>query len=227
MPTVTVPKAIDAGLRNIKANFWPFILIILILGIVDSIGNGPAVRRGMETNNWWMFTPMSGGFLSFVIGMLIKPVLDYGANLVFIRGNRGEEVDVREIITGFDSKDLYIDIVLTNILIIVCVVGGLIFLVLPGIYIACRTLLAPYLVIDKGLAPQQALKASWELMRDFWPLVILLGIVAIIMFIGGLILLVVGLIPAFAWIKAMFADFYQQVIDAHDEDFLRSLDIEP
>lgn len=226
-PTVSVARAISDGLRNLKANFWPFILIIIILAILDSIGNGPVFRDGVREGNWHFGGHWNGGALAFFIGVFIKPVFDFGAKLIMVHTNRGEPVDVREIVTGFDARNLYIDIILTNIMIVVMMLLGFICLVLPGIYIACRVVLAPYLVIDKGLAPKQAVKASWELMRDFWPSVILLGITAFFMMVGGLILLIVGIFPAVAWIKAMLAAFYQQVIDVHSEEFLLSLDIEP
>ena len=157
----------------------------------------------------------------------IKPVFDYGANLQFVKGNRGEEVEVRDIADGFSSKELYIDIILTNLIVLVSIILGFICLVFPGIYIFCRLVLSSYLVIDKGLAPKQAASASWQLMRDDWPKVILLGLVSIGMCIIGILLLFVGIFPAIVWIKSMFASFYQQIIDSHDEEFLLSLDIEP
>lgn len=60
---------------------------------------------------------------------------------------------------------------------------------------------------------------------NLWPKVI--GMALASMAITGLFLFFVGIIPALAWIQGMFADFFQQVIEAHDEDFLRYLDIEP
>lgn len=226
-PTVSVSEAISNGLNNLKVNFWPFMLIIIILGILDSIGNGPAFRdnvvgAGEQVGGQW-----NKGALAFFIGVFIKPVFDYGSKLIMVRTNRGESLNMRDIVEGFDSRELYIDIILTNIMVVVMVIIGFICLVLPGIYVGCRIFLAPYLVIDKGLAPRQAIGASWELTRDFWPNVLGLGIIAFLMMIGGLVLLIVGMIPAFAWIKAMFAAFYQQVLDVHSEEFLLSLDIEP
>lgn len=226
MPIVTVSKAIDDGLRILKAWFWPCILIVIILAILDSLGQGSAVRENIGDGNWWVSTPTSG-FLAFIITVLVKPVFDAGSKLIFVSTLRGDDMDVKDIVNGFDSRELYIDIVLANLLVWICIILGLICLVIPGIYVACRSILTPYLVIDKGLGPREAFAASWELMRDFWPKVIALALVAMLMCIGGFILLFIGIFPAVAWIKGMFASFYQQVIDAHDEDFLRSLDIEP
>ena len=225
--TVSVGTAINDGLRNLKANFWPYILLIVILGILDSLGNGPAFREGFTGGRWQFGHSWNGGLLAFAVAIFIKPVFDFGTKMIMVRANRGEFADVKDVIEGFDSRDLYIDIVLSNIIVMVAVLLGFICLVLPGIYIGCRLVLVPYLVMDKGLGPRQAINASWELMRDFWPRVIPLALMAFVMMIGGLILLIVGMIPAFAWIKAMFASFYQQVIDVHSEEFLLSLDIAP
>tara|TARA_B110000305_G_C19389410_1_gene613993 strand:- start:1073 stop:1318 length:246 start_codon:yes stop_codon:yes gene_type:complete len=81
--------------------------------------------------------------------------------------------------------------------------------------------------MDRGLALKQTASVSWELMCVDWPEVILLGLVSIGMCIIGILLLFFGIFPAIVWIKSMFASFYQQIIDSHDEKFLLSLDIEP
>lgn len=228
MPSVTISRAISDGLRILKEYFWPGILIVIILFILDSFGQGSVVRSGFYSPGWWMDEDQtSGGFLAFIIAVLIKPVFDAGSNLVFLQALRGEGMEVKDVARGFDTRELYIDIILANLLVWVCIILGLICFILPGIYVACRSILTPYLVIDKGLGPREAFNASWELMRDFWFNVIWLGIIAACMCIVSLMLLFVGIFPAVGWIKGMFASFYQQVIDVHDEEFLRSLDIEP
>jgi len=227
VPTVSIGKALNEGFANLKANFWPFILIVVILGILDSFGKGSVVSQSIDAEHWVSFSDGNGGLLAALVGIFIKPVFDFGADLLFVKGNRKELFEFREISKGFDSKDLYIDIIIANLMLFVIIVLGFIALILPGIYIACRSILMPYLVIDKGLQPRQALNASWELMRDFWLHVVLLFIIALFLCIFGLALLVIGIFPALALIHAMFASFYQQIIDYHDEEFLLSLGIEP
>lgn len=225
--TVSVPVAIEDGLANLKANFWTYILIIIVLGILDSLGTGPAFRQGLGNTGFEFGTPGSGGFLSVVVAIFIKPVFDFSAKMIFLGGVRGEPTDLKDIARGFNSKAKFIDIILTNILIMLMLIAGFVCLVIPGIFIACRVVLAPYLVMDKGLAPKAAISASWELTRDFWFQALVLGLVSGLMFVVGMVLLLVGMIPAFAWIKSMFACFYQQVLDVHSEEFLLSLDISP
>ena len=218
---VSFGRAFEEGLQNLKVNFWPCILVIIILAIVESFSNGAFIGNGKIWN------PASAGMLAFLVSTFIKPIFDYGAKLTFVRVNRGESMDAGCLVEGFRSRHLYIDIILTNAILIMIILLGFIALILPGIYILCRTVLAPYLVINKGLGPKQAVSASWELMRDFWPQVIVMGIISSFLFLVGLVAFIVGIFPAFAWIKAMFASFYQQVIDVHDEEFLDSMGIEP
>lgn len=46
MPSVTISRAISVGLRILKEYFWPCILIVIILFILDSFGQGSVVRSG-------------------------------------------------------------------------------------------------------------------------------------------------------------------------------------
>lgn len=227
VPTVSIGKALDEGFANLKANFWPFILIIVILGILDSFGKGPLVQQSVDIDQWTGMTGPSKSLLAVLVGFFIKPVFDFGADLLFVRGNRKQSFEFREIVKGLDSKALYIDIILTNLMLLTIIILGFIALVLPGIYIACRSVLTPYLVIDKGLQPRQALNASWELMRDFWFHVIFIVLIAVMLCVIGLCLFIVGIFPAIALVHGMFASFYQQIIDYHDEEFLMSLGVEP
>ncbi len=224
-PPISVTSCFDQGLANLKANFWAYILVVIILGILDSIGNGPGFSQSMGVHFWFDSESSGNGLLSLLVGVFIKPVFDFGANLLFLRGHRGQDVEVKTIADGFTARQRYIDIIVTNLMVFLMLIAGFICLVLPGIYIACRTILTSYLVMDKGLAPRQAISASWELMRDYWLQGLLLFLISGLILCVGLLLLVVGLIPAFALVKAMFAAFYQKIIDVHEEEFLRSLDI--
>jgi len=80
--------------------------------------------------------------------------------------------------------------VLTGLLMGLCVLGGFILLVLPGIYIAVRLSFATYVVADTGAKPKDALRESWALTKGkFWALVrysaivVFFALITIILFI--------------------------------------------
>jgi uncharacterized membrane protein len=95
-------------------------------------------------------------------------------------------------------KDLFyykpiINYFLASLLTGLIVIGGLILLIIPGIYFAFRLKFAAYLVIDKNLGPVEAIKKSWKMTKgNVWNLFffgILLGLINIL----GFICLLVGL----------------------------------
>jgi uncharacterized membrane protein len=73
------------------------------------------------------------------------------------------------------------------------IVGGLILLIIPGIFFALRLQFTCYLIVDKNLGPVEAVKTSWKITKgNTWNLFffgILLGLINIL----GFLCLIVGL----------------------------------
>jgi len=95
-------------------------------------------------------------------------------------------------------KDLFyyqpiVSYFLTALLTGLIVLGGLLLLIIPGIFFGIRLKYATYLVIDKNLGPLEAIKGSWKITRgNVWNLFflsILLGLINLL----GLLCLVIGL----------------------------------
>ncbi len=97
-------------------------------------------------------------------------------------------------------------------------------LIIPGIIVACRLAFVSYLVMDKGYDPITAVETSWKLTRGHGWTIFFLGLTSIFIFIGGLILVIVGIFPALIWIKASFASLYQSVLEETDEDFFLQIE---
>ena len=83
---------------------------------------------------------------------------------------------------------------LTSLLVSAIGIAGILLFVIPGIIAAILLLFAPYLVIDRGLGPIDAIKTSFEKTKEhFWALLLLL-VAIILLNIAGALLLGVGLI---------------------------------
>jgi len=65
---VSFGRAFEEGLQNLKVNFWPCILVIIILAIVESFSNGAFIGNGKIWN------PASAGMLAFLVSTFIKPI---------------------------------------------------------------------------------------------------------------------------------------------------------
>jgi uncharacterized membrane protein len=81
-----------------------------------------------------------------------------------------------------------------------------------GDYFACRLAFVPYLVMDKKLDPIKAVEESWRLTRGYGWRIFGMALLAIPIAILGLVMLVVGIIPAIIWITAAFAGMYHAVM---------------
>src|SRR3989344_1309571 len=82
----------------------------------------------------------------------------------------------------------------TSILITIIELIGFALLVIPGIIASVLLMFAPFLVIDRGLSPFAAVKASFVINKEHFWAVFLLMLAAIAANIIGLILLGVGLL---------------------------------
>ncbi len=73
---------------------------------------------------------------------------------------------------------------------------GLLCFVIPGIYLAIRWMFAELLVIDKGMRPMEALKASSEMTEGVRGKLFLYALVSILLMLAGLLALVIGAVVA-------------------------------
>lgn len=215
-----------------KKYFLPLFLILLIVGVANmptSFINDNSNRAGhkvefknMEECNFEAFIesasenhePLSPGMILLkIFGLayllfVVNPI-NYGAAFLRLKAVRQQKFEVKEI---FDVFKNYLNVILAALLSMSIIVIGFIFLIVPGIVFACRLAFVPYLVMDKKLDPVKAVEESWRLTKGYGWRIFGMGLLTIPIFIAGLLLLIVGLIPAFIWITAAFASMYHAVM---------------
>jgi len=158
---------------------------------------------------------MDGGFLVFIFvlfgavySLAIMPIT-YGIDYVYLKLVRGEKFEVADVFKGF--KDNYLEVILSGLLVFAIVAGGFILLIIPGIIFACKLVFVPYIVMDKQMDAISAVKKSWDMTTGHTLTIFLMFLLAIPIFILGLICLIVGVVPAAMWISSAFASFYHSV----------------
>jgi uncharacterized membrane protein len=151
------------------------------------------------------------GLIGTAFFFLVLPVINWGANLIFLQAVRNEKPQLELLIAGF--KNNYLKIVLANLLAVSLIMLGFVALIIPGIIIACRLAFVSYLVMDKNLDPIEAVEESWRMTRGYGWTIFGMAILSIFIAIGGLIALIVGIFFAIIWINASFATIYQSVLN--------------
>jgi uncharacterized membrane protein len=219
------------GWRVMTDNFLRLFLVILILAIVaapfkmfdfkinmSDLHNLPW-SLGHHFGHDWSSLPFLGavgifaaffGLLMMLYSFLVKPVFEYGGNMIFVQAVRKIKPDFEYLIKGFMEN--YLHIILANLLVFALVVLGIFALIIPGIIIGCRLAFVSYIVMDKKLDPIEAVELSWKLTRGHGWQIFLMGFVSIFIIFFGLLMLIVGIFPAIMWVCSSFAALYESVL---------------
>lgn len=207
-PQVNAPTwsgSLSYGWETMKSNFLPLFLIVIVIIILDI---------PLQVLDEEKFDGFSLNVILQTLGLaywlFFLPVILFSADWLFIQAVRREKLDLKQIVIGFGN---YLNIVLTHLLVTALVGIALIALIIPGIIVGCRLAFVSFLVMDKGLDPIAAVETSWKMTRGYGWKIFFLGFTSIFIFILGLALLLVGVIPAVMWIKASFASLYQAVLE--------------
>ncbi len=201
----SVSNSLSTGWKKMMEQFLPLLLIVIICAILQ----GPtAVIKGD-----WDFNMLKLLFLPVALayGFLFWPVIDYGADYLFIKAVRSQKVEIEGLVEGFRTK--YLQIIIANLLVFALVGMGIIMLIIPGIIIACRLAFVSYLVMDKNMEAMAAVEESWRMTRGYGWKIFFLAIVSFFLVIAGLLMMIVGVFIAAMWISASFASLYQSVLD--------------
>jgi uncharacterized membrane protein len=130
-----------------------------------------------------------------VVVVLINALLTYGNILASIKAARGEKPSVVDLFRPFKR----IATVIFSALLLGIIIGiASLFLVIPGIYLAIRFALVPFLIVDQKIGVFDALHKSWEMTEgNFWKIfslglvimliaIVLVAIFFVIVTSGGL-----------------------------------------
>lgn len=212
IPKATTRGSYGYGWQQLKKYFIYFLVITLIVGIAD-LPFSKASEMEWENSPFTYFLQMLG----MAYAILFLPVIKYGADLLILRGIRNEELEWGELVIGF--KKNYINIVLAHLITISVIIIGFIFLIIPGIIIACRLAFVSYLVMDKDMEPIAAIEKSWAMTRGHGWRIFGMVLLAIPIFILGLLCFIIGAVVSVMWIHSAFAALYH-AIDLKEEAIL-------
>lgn len=137
----------------------------------------------------WIFShvPFAGQILSLLVGMLFSPALLIVADKTHERG-KGSFEDLKSLV------DLLPQIAALSIVSGVIILVGMVFLILPGIYLAVAYAFASQFVLFKKMEFWPAMETSRKLVNQSWFAIFGLCFVVFCVAIVGLLALGVGLL---------------------------------
>ena len=145
---------------------------------------------------------------SFVFYFFIAYPVQIGVLYFTVRIARGDNAELKDIFEVFNH---YGSALLMMILLGLIIGVGFLLLIIPGIILGIRLYYTPFVLMEQRLGAVDALKASWEMTRGHGGQIFLMYLLAIPIAIGGMIAMIIGIIPASLWIMLAFAVFYTQI----------------
>jgi len=133
----------------------------------------------------------------------LSAIVYAGYIAVMLRFSRGETINFDDLFT-IDQRWIYFAFlfVIKSFLILL----GLLCFIVPGVYLSVRWMFAEILVVDKGMKPLEALRASSALTQGHRWKLFLFSVVVSLLMVVGLVFLLVGVVVAV--IVAFFAKLH-------------------
>lgn len=169
MQVIHIRESFKVGLEKFKERPWYFIGVTALLLLISILTTSNAVYSALSYI-------VLGGYIALLLAHY-----------------NGTTVKLDDM---FDLDKRWIYFVFASILKGLLILLGFVALILPGIYIALRLTFVEMLVLDKEMRPVEALRASAELTDGHvWKLLAFMLCVTAALILG-LLLLLVGIIPA-------------------------------
>jgi len=195
----SISEAISLAWNKFKENIPTWIgasILMLALGGI----------AGDKTNLGWngmdITYPSNTGIIFGVIAMY----LELGIIKMAINHIRGEAIDFKDLYSV--SLNTFLNYIVAYIITSFFIIIGLILLIIPGIHLALRFMFVQYLIVDKDISFNVAIKESMRMTKgntiNLFLLVLTFGLIAL----AGIICLFVGIIVALPLIYLAGAYIY-------------------
>ncbi len=156
-----VPFCINGVIREafglMKKNFFMYCgvwLVVLLVAFVMGTVSAQAGEGG--TALYWVL---------MLVVWLLSLVVAIGVLQINLQVIKGKEISLLEL---FSHVELLWKFLVASIFYTLMVLIGLVFLIVPGIYLAVKYQFFGYLIVDKKLGPLEALQRSGEITRGCW-----------------------------------------------------------
>jgi len=207
MPAISVGECISYGWETFKKRPWFLIGAFLLALVVSSLPGtfGPQPETGPDGQP---FLPPLTGFqvIMSLVSVVVSFLAAIGMTTLALRAH--DDVASAQIGDLWNPGPFW-RFVGAHILTAILITLGLIAFVIPGIMIAVGLSFVPFLVVERGLGPIQALQESWRITNGHKGRLFLLILALVGINLLGLMALVVGIFVAVPIAMLAFTHAYR------------------
>jgi hypothetical protein len=197
MKTFTIGEALEFGWRKMREHNGLLLMVMLSLFALQVV---------QEIVSRTIGNTLVGALASIALAV-VSVVMSAGLTLIALRLAEGHTAHYRDL---FPWNRMVWYFFLASLLEGLAVVGGLILLILPGIFLAIRFAFVRFAAVE-GADPVESLRVSWRATRGhWWHLLGFLLVLAAINILGALLLLV-GLLVSIPVSMLAWAHVYHKL----------------
>jgi len=197
----SIREAIAIGWRKTLANLWPFFLVIIASWIASGIVN--ALNRVAAKHHSPVFS-----ILVSVLGWIVLFLIHMGFLRVALKALDDGKMTIQDFATSLPE---FLKFFGASFLWGVLVAAGLFLFIIPGVILGLRLQFYSYLILEKKLAPLEAIKASWTITSGQTLRLCLFALTLIGIVILGALLIGVGLLVALPLAAVSAAFVYRKL----------------
>jgi len=165
-PQLPIGASIGRGYELLKANFWPLVGVTALVMIVQGVCNAVP-------------------FLGILCSLLLTAVFYGGLYNYYLKRLRGQPAELSDAFGGFTLA--FVPLMLGGLVSSLLTCVGLVFLILPGIYLAVAWCFTVPLIIDQKLEFWTAMEVSRRVVTAQWWRLFGLLILAFLVGIAGVL----------------------------------------
>jgi uncharacterized membrane protein len=190
MDTFSTGSAIKAGWEIFKKRPGFIIGTMVVIWAASMLGSFVA---GIIQTSVAPEGEIAGIVAGFAVSILIQVFVNIAYIAFFLKVH--DDVMSAKMIDAWQPQH-FLNFVVTTILVYIVILIGFILLVIPGIIASLALMFAPYLVIDKGMGPIEAMKESMRITKGSRLRLFALIMACMLIMFLGLLAVVVGILVA-------------------------------
>jgi uncharacterized membrane protein len=180
----SIGEALGFGWATLRERFGTLVGLIVVSAIIVAIPQ--LIQQGAVQQQAGPIAAIFG-----VIAFVAQAIVSLGWARVTLKLHDGQGVEMSDLVEPYPLIWKYI---VASIIASIAIGIGFMLLIVPGVLLAIRLGFFPYIIVDEGAGPVEALQRSWELTRgSFWHL-LGLGFVFGLLNVLGAVALLIGLL---------------------------------